>query len=161
MKTRYVLILLSLFMSCNSTNQRRKVSLLMDASSTLDVKSCRLKIMINDKKISDTIIHTDDLHPDLPKLVTQFTIDSTRKNLLTVRVNSKDATIDLNKIHDKNIVIHVFYDDMTKIQNEIRFADSIANSRRRILNINKLADSLRKLIPVDKRDTLILNVEHR
>ncbi|WDF80748.1 hypothetical protein PQ469_12095 [Mucilaginibacter sp. KACC 22773] len=160
MKKIYIMVGLVLFIGCHSAGKKKMVSLLMDASGTLNIKLCHLNVLINDKKISDTIINVNDLHTDFPKLITRFSIDSNERNLLTIRINSKTASVDLNKIHLKNIRIHIIYDDLTIIQNKVRIADSIAMAHKRTLDIRKLADSLRNVIPIHNLDTLILDVEH-
>lgn len=163
MKKQFFAISLFLFFGCNSFDKTRVVAISADASGASDSlrsKRNRLDILLDYKIVVDTTIKMGDLNPDFSKLITKFKIDSTSNNILTIRMNSTSQSVDLNKFHLKRIDIHVFYNDMDKLESKIQEAENIATTQKKEFDVHKFIDSLRKIYPGEKLDTLILKIEH-
>jgi len=145
--------------SCHNSNPQRVASIMMDAAPIFKTKVCHVLITLDNKTIADTLVKREEIHTDFPKLIRRFEIDPSQPNSLFIIVNSKKLKFDLNRVAGPDINIHIFYDDVSRIRNKVKIADSIANDQKRNFDITKFADSLIKAVPINEQDTLYSVVE--
>ncbi|QJD97705.1 hypothetical protein HH214_18410 [Mucilaginibacter robiniae] len=162
MKIPKLILLLDLLLAfgCKQNSGNKAVAIFVDPGGVMKIANRHVQVYLNHKKLVDTSISADDLHPDNAKILKCFDIDSTKVNLLLVRINSKEVKLDLNRYTSQCLNIHATYDDVTVLNKIIKEADDDLISTKHItLDVKRFTDSLIATYPDKKFDTLMYQVD--